>query len=172
MPIPGVVQPNLISISPKLRLRAYDGIHDFALPWYQDPETVRLVDGKAGCYTPEKLKRMYQYLDSQGELYFIESWVDGAFIPIGDVTFWPEDLPIVIGVKAYRGRGIGKQVISALCQRAALLGYSRQLVDEIYDDNPGSIRCFVSLGFQPYEKTPQGHRYKKALSERYGEDVT
>lgn len=163
MPIPGVPQPELIQISPLLRLRAYDGVHDFALDWYQDPETLYLVDGKADPYTPERLGRMYEYLNSQGELYFIEYLEDRTFVPIGDVTFWPEDLPIVIGVKAYRGRGIGRQVISALCQRAELLGYSRQLVDEIYDDNPGSIRCFKSLGFQPCEKTPRGHRYKKTL---------
>ncbi len=34
---------------------------------------------------------------------------DGGYIPIGDVTFSQEDMPIVIGDKAYRGKGIGEK---------------------------------------------------------------
>lgn len=39
---------------------------------------------------------MYSYLDAHGELYFIEWKENGVWVPIGDVTFWQEDLPIVI----------------------------------------------------------------------------
>ena len=35
----------MLTISDTLRLRPYDGQHDFALAWYQDPELVYLVDG-------------------------------------------------------------------------------------------------------------------------------
>lgn len=73
MPIPGIQQPDLITISPSLRLRSYDLVHDFALPWYQDHETLMLVDGKDVPYTPERLARMYQYLNDHGELYFIDN---------------------------------------------------------------------------------------------------
>ncbi len=46
MPIQGITQPDLIQINNTLRLRRYDGIHDFALEWYQDEEMLWLVDGK------------------------------------------------------------------------------------------------------------------------------
>lgn len=52
---------------------------------------------------------MYRYLDAHGELYFIEILDKGRFTPIGDVTFWQEDMPIIIGDSRYRGRGIGKK---------------------------------------------------------------
>jgi len=68
MPIPGIPQPEYISISPNLRLRRYDGVHDFALEWYRDEETVWLVDGDRKLYDPELLKRMYDYLNEQGEV--------------------------------------------------------------------------------------------------------
>ena len=59
MPIPGIQQPEVLHVPCqdhiKLRLRKYDGHFDFAWPWYQDPETVRLVDGKTDPYTPERL---------------------------------------------------------------------------------------------------------------------
>lgn len=83
----------VIQIEDALRLRRFDGKYDFALEWYQDPETVRLVDGKAAPYSYEALTRMYSYLNSKGELYFIEVMENGEWKPIGDVTFWQEDMP-------------------------------------------------------------------------------
>ena len=72
MAIQGIEQPEMIQIDDALRLRKYDGVHDFALGWYQDEETVWLVDGKRNPYTPERLNGMYRYLNDAGELYFIE----------------------------------------------------------------------------------------------------
>jgi len=160
MPIPGIPQPEYISISPNLRLRRYDGVHDFALEWYRDEETVWLVDGDRKLYDPELLKRMYDYLNEHGELYFIELAESGEFRPIGDVTFWQEDIPIVIGDKSLRGGGIGKRVIAALVERGRSLGYDSLAVEEIYDWNTASRRCFESLGFKAMEKTEKGHSYK------------
>ena len=44
--IQGIEQPEIIQIDNTLRLRKYDGVHDFAEEWYLDEETVYLVDGK------------------------------------------------------------------------------------------------------------------------------
>ena len=92
--IQGVEQPEIIQIDNTLRLRKYDGVHDFALEWYLDEETVYLVDGKRDPYTIERLGGMYRYLNNAGELYFIEVFENGTYKPIGDVTFWQEDMPI------------------------------------------------------------------------------
>lgn len=163
MAIPGVPQPNILGISGTLRLRRYDGRHAFALPWYQDPETVYLVDGVREPYTPEKLDRMYAYLEGCGELYWIEAAEDGLWRPIGDVTFWRDDMPIVIGDRQYRGRGIGRQVVTALVRRGQSLGYDWLRVREIYDCNAASRRCFEAAGFRAYEKTHKGSRYELLL---------
>ena len=45
MPIPDVEQPNILPIDDALRLRKFDDHFDFAFDWYQDAETVWLVDG-------------------------------------------------------------------------------------------------------------------------------
>lgn len=163
MPIEGIAQPELIDIDDSLRLRRFDGPFDFALAWYQDPETVRLVDGKEQPYTPQRLADMYRYLDRHGELYFIEVLEGGRYVPIGDVTFWREDMPIVIGDRTRRGLHVGRQVVAALVERARALGYAELYVDEIYDFNPGSKKCFESVGFRPYEKTEKGERYRLVL---------
>ncbi len=163
MPIPDVEQPNILPIDDALRLRKFDDHFDFAFDWYQDAETVWLVDGVKVPYTQEKLGRMYHYLHKHGELYFIEALENGQFKPIGDVTFWQEDMPIVIGDKAHRGRGIGRKVIATLIQRGRELGYDTLRVNEIYEYNIGSRKCFESVGFRAYEKTEDGNRFMLTL---------
>ena len=62
-----------------------------------------------------------------------------------------------------RGRGIGRQVVETLCRRGAALGYRELFVSEIYDWNSASRRCFEGAGFQAYEKTERGWRFRKVL---------
>ena len=152
MAIPGVEQPAYIQIEDDLRLRRYDGAADFAFAWYQDPELVYLVDGVKRPYDRETLYNMYDYLDQHGELYFIEARAGEGFAPIGDVAFSRTDLPIVIGVPEYRGRGLGRQ-----------LGFPTLGVREIYDFNIASIRCFTACGFAPVARTDKGWRYEAKL---------
>ncbi len=165
MPIENVIQPEIIQIDDQLRLRKYDGIHDFALEWYQDEETLMLVDGANEPYDLDRLGRMYRYLEARGELYFIEVKSEQGYEPIGDVTFWQQDMPIVIGQPEYRGKGIGRKVIAKLVQRAKTLGYDTIYVNEIYSYNVGSKKMFTGIGFREYEKTEKGARYYLELKE-------
>ncbi len=163
MPINGTEQPEIIEIDDTLRLRRFDCVFDFALEWYRDEETVWLVDGDRKLYDEALLRRMYEWLDLEGELYFIEFLIDGVFRPVGDVTFWQEDMPIVIGEPSMRGKGIGRRVIAALVERGRALGYKELFADEIYDWNAGSRKCFESMGFEACEKTEKGQRYRLRL---------
>ena len=150
-------------IDPELTLVPYYPNERAALPWYQDPQLCKQVDDRDGVYDLPLLRAMYRYLDRHGELYFIEAAEEEGFRPIGDVTFWQEDMPIVLGDKAYRGQQIGRQVIAALKERGRALGYTRLYVQEIYDFNMASQRCFEKAGFRPIEKTEKGKRYMTEL---------
>lgn len=156
MPITGIVQPEVLAVDEGLRLRRYDGEHAFALPWYQDEETLWLVDGRREPYDMARLDAMYRYLDKQGELYWIEVQEAGAWRPIGDVTFWQADMPIVIGERACRGCGVGRRVIRALADRGRTLGYASLEVQEIYHYNIASRRCFEKAGFCAVAETERG----------------
>ena len=157
-------QPEYISIDSSLRLRKYDGQAHLAFPWYQDPEVISLIDGSREPYTLQRIKKMYDYLTQRGEVYFIEVLTNAGWQPIGDVSFWQEDMPIVIGNSAYRGQGIGRTVVQALVERGRKLGYKRLYVQEIYDDNEASKKMFELVGFYPLEKTENGHRYALDLT--------
>lgn len=164
MPINGVQQPEVLTIDGSLRLRKYDGVHAFALPWYQDEDLVWLVDGDHRLYDEALLGKMYSYLNESGELYWIEVSEEGVWRPVGDVTFWPEDMPIVIGEAKYRGCGIGGRVIAALIQRGRELGYDHLCVEEIYNWNEASRRCFERAGFRACGKTEKGNTYRLELN--------
>ncbi len=159
MPIAKIPQPEQLTVTPALRLRRFENVIPEALEWYRDPETVYLVDGIREPYTREKLERMYNYLNAHGELYYIELLEQDVFRPIGDVTFSREDMPLVIGEAAYRGKGIGRTLVAALIARGRSLGFDSLGVREIYSWNHASRRCFESQGFRPVEATPRGHRY-------------
>lgn len=164
MSLEGIVQPNILSISSTLRLRKYGGDFAFALPWYQDKELVRLIDGPdAKPYDMERLARMYTYLDAHGELYWIEERQGAGFVPIGDVTLCREDIPIVLGPDSCRGRGVGKAVILALVSRARALGWDHAAVREIYSYNTASQKLFLSCGFRETGKTELGSSYRLEL---------
>jgi GNAT superfamily N-acetyltransferase len=159
MPFDHIIQPKLINITEHLRLRKFDDNYSFAYSWYQDENTVKLVDGVSTKYDYDTLTKMYNYLNDRGELYFIEVYNGQKFIPIGDVTFCRDDLPIVIGDENYRNKGIGKLVIDALIQRAKQLDFNCIKVREVYDFNIGSKRLFESMGFKKYTKTNLGYSY-------------
>ena len=163
MPMDGISQPKIIDVNETLRLRKYDGIHGFAFEWYQDTETVYLVDGVREPYSHETLDAMYHYLDQRGEMYFIEQRRGDVFVPIGDVCFSDQDMPIVIGDRTCRGQGIGRQVVSALIARGKSLGFSALHVREIYRWNEGSRRLFEGLGFTSDGKTEHGNSYTLSL---------
>ena len=170
MPLENIKQPEIIQVSDCLRLRKFEslsGMESLALGWYQDPDTVRLVDGpQAEAYTLEKLEKMYAYLSGRGELYWIEEDRGQGYRPVGDASLLPKgDTPVVIGAREDRGRGLGRAVVSALISRGEALGFSSMSVD-IYDYNHDSKRLFRSLGYIEGEATAHGHKYVLSMYRR------
>ncbi|HEL1717915.1 TPA: GNAT family N-acetyltransferase [Streptococcus suis] len=163
MAITGIEQADILEIDKQVRLRRYDGQHDFAFEWHQDLELVWLVDGNKEPYTFDRLNRMYGYLATNGECYFIEIFEDDQFIPIGDVTLFADDFAIAIGDKRYWNKGIGTKVLQRMVERARELGFVEILVEEIYDWNLGSRKLFEKCGFEAVKKKEKGWSYKKML---------
>ncbi|MCK4019326.1 GNAT family N-acetyltransferase [Streptococcus suis] len=163
MAITGIEQADILEIDKQVRLRRYDGRHDFAFEWHQDLELVWLIDGDQERYSLDLLDRMYDYLSKNGECYFIEIFEDDQFIPIGDVTLFADDFAIAIGDKRYWKKGIGTKVLHRMIERARDVGLEEILVEEIYDWNTGSRKLFEKCGFEAVEKTKKGWSYKMIL---------
>ena len=63
----------------------------------------------------------------------------------------------------YRGRGIGRAVVSFLTARAKRNGISELLVQAVYSWNICSKRCFEPVGFVPCKPTEKGVSYRLKL---------
>lgn len=156
-------QPEIVPITPTLQLKKWDGNCKLALSWYQDETALLMINGNPTPYGLPEIQAMYSYQSKVSELYFIEQQIDGAFTPVGDVSFSPEDITIMIAPDKQH-QGIGTAVIQALIQRARSLHYPVLHVQEIYDFNTASQKLFTSLGFIREKKTALGHSYLLQLN--------
>jgi GNAT superfamily N-acetyltransferase len=146
----------ILAVDDELRLRPYAGDPDvdLAWPWYQDAETVALVDGAGSpTYARDRVAAMYQALQAQGEVYLIERRTPEGWLAVGDVTLARETVPIVLA-PCVRAQGIGRRVLLRLVDRARALGWSELHVREVYAGNPAAWRLFTGIGFVPRTATP------------------
>lgn len=150
MSLPNTPQPDIIPITPTLRLRMYDGQYELFLPGYQNPTVYRNSEGifdESRIPNLDYVKGMCNYLHKVGELYYIEILEDGSFIPIGDVTIKPDNPPIAIWFDRYHGKGIGKHVMQTVIHRLKSLGYNKITGSTVYRWNTASQKLHESMGF-------------------------
>lgn len=150
MPFRNIIQPKIIEINNNLRLRVLSEEQwKVALKWYQNTKVLYYSEGiqNGKVYNMDIIKGMYKYLNSIGELYFIEIYEYNKWISIGDVTLSEKNMPIVIGNEKYWGKKIGSMVIDILINRAKILGLREIYIPEIYNYNNRSKKLFKSFGF-------------------------
>ena len=160
-----IIQPQIIFIDENLRLRNPDKIDwKTALPWYQNSKVLLYSEGITDkVYDMNIIDRMYKYLCSIGELYFIETLENKIWRSIGDVTLSEKNMPIAIGDEEYWDRGIGKKVISKLIERAKSIGLSKIYIPKIYLYNNRSQNLFASMGFIEVNKNDTEKSYELNL---------
>lgn len=167
MPLPNIEQPEIIQINNTLRLRRYDGHYEKLLPGYQTPYVYQNSEGifdDAKKPTLNYVKGMCEYLDSIGELYFIETLEDNVYISIGDITVKPENPPIAIWDAKYRGCGIGKAAMLAIIERMKSLGYCKITGSEVFKWNIASQKLHEGLGFQRIGEEGDSYIYELTLN--------
>ena len=166
MPLDGIKQPEIITLSDDFRLRKYDGHFEIFLPGYQDPV---VYQNSEGIFDEEKkpnlayVRGMCNFLDSVGELYYIEAREKDGFVPIGDVTIKQENPPIAIWRGEYRGRGLGTLVMRAVIERVRALGYDRIVGSTVYKWNTASQKLHERLGFRRVSETERDYIYELEL---------
>lgn len=150
----------ILEVDDELRLRPFagDADVDLAWPWYQDAETVALVDGPGSpTYARDRVAAMYAALGAQGEVYVIERRAGGGdWVAVGDVTLAPDTLPILIA-PGLRRQGIGRRVLLRLVDRARVLGWTELCVREVLPGSDASHRLFLGLGFVARDDRPPAY---------------
>ena len=166
MPIEGIAQPDTICLSDHIRLRKYDGHAEVALPGYCDPVVYQNSEGifdESRIPDLAYVTGMFNYLDKVGEAYFIEAMEDGAWLPVGDVTVKPQNPPIAIWFERYRGKGVGKLVMTYVIKRLKQLGYEKITGSTVYKWNKASLIMHLKLGFIIVSETEKEYLLDRQL---------
>ncbi|MCD8107566.1 MAG: GNAT family N-acetyltransferase [Oscillospiraceae bacterium] len=168
MPFPNIDQPETIEIEPGLRLKRFDGNIDKMLEGYHDPVVYQNSEGifdEDKIPDMEYITRMCHYLDSVGEMYFIQVLEDSEYTSVGDVTVKPENPPIAIWVDKYRGVGIGSKVMTAVISRLSSLGYKKITGSIVYKWNVASQKMHERLGFSRVGETDKEYIYEYVIAD-------
>lgn len=112
------------------------------LAWYQDLDLCKQVDNRDTVYDLELLKRMYQYLNKHGELFYIKY----KNRLCGDVCLQPSGEVNIVISKPFQNKHIGRRVIGELIRLARETDIP-ELHAEIYAFNRQSQKMFESIGF-------------------------
>lgn len=134
---------NRLLITDDLYLTKYFPAHKISLNWYLDKETVKMVDNSDSVYDLDQLKNMYEYLDKNGDLFYIVY----KNKLIGDCAIFDDKMLAIVIDKEYRGKGIASKVLEFLISYARNMGYEN-LNAEIYEFNKVSKNVFAKHGFK------------------------
>ena len=134
---------NRLLITDDLYLTKYFPAHKISLNWYLDKETVKMVDNSDTVYDLDQLKNMYEYLDKNGDLFYIVY----KNKLIGDCAIFDDKMLAIVIDKEYRGKGIASKVLEFLISYARNKGYEN-LNAEIYEFNKVSKNLFAKHGFK------------------------
>lgn len=166
MPINNIKQPFIIEIDDSLRLLKYNGNYEEALTGYQDPY---VYQNSEGIFDDTKkpdidyIKGMFEWLNNNGELYYIQIKAGEDYISIGDVTIKDVNPPITIWYENYRGIGIGTKVMKTVIKRLKELGYEKITGTTVYKWNKSSQRMHEKLGFIKIDENGDEYIYELTL---------
>ena len=113
------------------------------LAWYQDLDLCKQVDNRDTAYDLELLKRMYNYLNKHGDLFYIK-YKDRL---CGDVCLQPSGEVNIVIAKPFQNKHIGRRVVNEII-RLAREKNMHELQAEIYIFNTQSQKMFQSVGFK------------------------
>ena len=141
-------------VDKEIKLVPYYPNYATALGWYQDSELCKQVDNRDTVYDITLLKRMYQYLNQRGDLFYIKY----KNRLCGDVCLQANGEVNIVIAKSFQNKHIGRRVVNEIIRLARERGI-QELHAEIYSFNTQSQKMFQSIGF------------KKADEEQYVYDL-
>lgn len=129
-------------IDGELRLIPYYRNDAASLPWYQDLTVCKQVDDRDTPYDVELLHRMYDFLSTHGDCYYIE--YQGVLV--GDVSLRENGEIAIVVCREFQNRHIGRRCVLEMLRLAGEKGMARVRAN-IYSFNRQSQRMFLSVGF-------------------------
>lgn len=129
-------------VDDEITLVRYYPNYNTTLGWYQDLDLCKQVDNRDAAYDLDLLKRMYNYLNRHGDLFYVKY----KNRLCGDVCLQPSGEINIVIAKPFQNKHIGRRVIKEII-RLAKEKQIPELHAEIYSFNTQSQKMFQSIGF-------------------------
>lgn len=126
---------------------------DVALAWYQDLDVRKQVDNIDHAYDLDLLNRMYTYLSTHGDCYYIQ--YRGELV--GDVSLRDNAEISIVVCKEYQNLHIGRRCIVNMLALAKEKGL-KEVKANIYSFNTQSQKAFEAVGF--YRVSDEWYTYQ------------
>lgn len=121
------------------------------ISWITTGEELIQFAGPAFSF-PLTESQLENYIDNKLSLPFkVINTLSGEVIGHGEIYLGdaiPRLCRILVANPAFRGKGIGKQIVTALLEKAFAITDAKQVDLNVYDWNTGAIKCYESLGFK------------------------
>lgn len=129
-------------IDNEIKLIPYYRNDEASLPWYQDLDVCKQVDNREELYDVDLLHRMYDFLSTKGDCYYIE--YQGNLV--GDVSLRDDGEIAIVVAKEYQNKHIGRRCVLEMLKLAREKEMPA-VTANIYSFNTQSMRMFESVGF-------------------------
>lgn len=130
-------------VSEEISLVPYFDNFEYTLNWYKDFDVCKQVDNIDFVYDIERLKKMYNYLNENGELYYIEY----KNKLVGDICLTNDSEITIVICKEYQNKHIGRKCVYEILKIAKEKSF-KSVKANIYTFNKQSQKMFESVGFK------------------------
>lgn len=122
--------------------------------WLNDPEVNQFLEIRFVKHTLEKLKDYIEKINKNPDILFLGIIREDTDAHIGNIKLGPidwnhrvGDIGIMIGDKSSWGRGYAREAIKLLSDYAFNMLKLHKLEAGAYENNIGSIKAFLKVGF-------------------------
>lgn len=129
-------------VDKEIMLVGYYSNYKTTLQWYLDADVCKQVDNRDSVYDLDLLKRMYNYLNKCGYLFYVKY----KNRLCGDVCLQKSGEVNIVISKPFQNKHIGRCVMNEIISLAKEKNIQK-LYAEIYSFNVQSQKMFKSLGF-------------------------
>ncbi len=138
---------NTITVNENIKLVPYFENYDTTLKWYEDKNVCKQVDNIDYVYDIDRLQKMYNYLNTHGNLYYIEYKNE----LVGDISLTDDNEITIVVCKEFQNKHIGRNCVKKILELAKEKGL-KSITANIYDFNHQSRKMFEAVGFKQIDE--------------------
>lgn len=138
---------NTITANEAIKLVPYFENYDTTLKWYEDKDVCKQVDNIDFVYDIERLKKMYNYLNTHGKLFYIEYNNE----LVGDISLTDDNEITIVVCKEFQNKHIGRNYVKKVLELAKENGL-KSVTANIYAFNHQSRKMFEAVGFKQIDE--------------------